>query len=157
VLLAYDAQLHLASDHGSRRIPYQNFHLGYKLCDLAPDELITAIELPRKGPDTAYHARKVGPRQAQAISKACIAARARCAAGVIEELRLAFGSVAPIPLRCEKTERLLIGRPVNATLISEAQAALREEISPIDDMRSSSWYRAQVSANLLADFLRRLQ
>lgn len=157
VLLAYDADLHLTSQRGVRRIPYKSFHLGYKVCDLAPDEIITAIELTRTGPDTAYYARKVGPRQAQAIAKVCIAARARCHDGVAQEVRLAFGSVAPIPLRCEKTESVLIGRSIDSTSISEAQAALREEISPISDMRSSDWYRAQVSINLLGDFLRRLK
>ncbi len=157
VLLAYDAELHLSSVRGVRRLPYRLFHLGYKRCDLASDELITAIELPRKSADAVHYTRKVGPRKAQAISKVCISAYARSHDGVLKEIRLALGSVAPTPLRCEKTEALLTGRELNLALIEEAQVALRAEISPITDMRSSDGYRGQVSVNLLADFLRSLR
>src|SRR5207237_10832664 len=72
-LLAYDAELELLSRSGTRRIPYAEFHRGYKQMDLRADELVTAIHLPR-GPQTRVHYyRKVGTRRAQAISKVCFA------------------------------------------------------------------------------------
>lgn len=157
VLLAYDAELHLASARGTRRIPYKSFHLSYKRIALADDELITAISLPRSSMKGTHYARKVGPRQAQAIAKVCMAAYARYESGLLQDLRLALGSVAPVPLRCEQTEAALIGRTLNSTLISNAQDVLRSEISPITDIRSTAWYRAQVSVNLLTDFLRNLK
>lgn len=157
VLLAYDAQLHLNSLRGVRTLPYNTFHLGYKLCDLTPDELIIAIELPRPAAGGAHYARKVGPRKAQAIAKVCIAAHAQCDHGILSQLRLALGSVAPTPLRCEKTEAALVGRPLDSRLLSDAQDALRAEISPISDLRSTEWYRTQVSINLLTAFLQNLR
>jgi CO/xanthine dehydrogenase FAD-binding subunit len=68
-------------------------------------------------------------------------------------VRIALGSVAPIPLRCVKTEALLRGQSPSAELIRAAQAELAREIQPIDDMRSSAAYRSRVAQNLLAEFL----
>jgi xanthine dehydrogenase small subunit len=68
-------------------------------------------------------------------------------------VRIALGSVAPIPLRCVKTEALLRGQPPTPDLIRAAQAELAQEILPIDDMRSSAAYRSRVAQNLLAEFL----
>src|SRR5215471_18293220 len=66
-LLVYDASLELVSASGSRRVPYDRFHVGYKAMDLAPDEIITRIHLPRPRAGLHYY-RKVGTRRAQAIS-----------------------------------------------------------------------------------------
>ncbi len=91
-LLVYDAAIELASTRGRRLVPYDRFHSGYKQMDLAPDELITAVRLPRRS-GWIQHYRKVGARRAQAISKVCFAAAARVEQGRIAEVRLAFGSV----------------------------------------------------------------
>ena len=72
-LLVYDADLILVSVRGERRLPYAHFHTGYKKTLLAPDELIQAVCLPRRFFGYFGHARKVGARNAQAISKVCIA------------------------------------------------------------------------------------
>ena len=71
-LLVYDAQIELVSSRGRRTVPYETFHRGYKQMDLAPDELIAAIRLPRTA-GWMQHYRKVGARRAQAISKICFA------------------------------------------------------------------------------------
>ena len=73
-LLVYDAELELVSPRGTRRIGYDRFHLGYKKMDLAPDELIARIMLPKRAARWAQYYRKVGTRRAQAISKVCLAA-----------------------------------------------------------------------------------
>ena len=89
-LLAYDAELILVSVRGERRCALANFHTGYKKTHLAPDELIRAICLPRRFSEyIVSHARKVGARNAQAISKVCIAALGRLADGVVEDVRIA--------------------------------------------------------------------
>ncbi len=101
-LLVYEAELILVSVRGERRVPYVGFHTGYKKMKLAPDELIRAICLPRRFSGYLHYSRKVGARNAQAISKVCIAALGRFAAvrdGVVEDVRIALGSVAPVPLR----------------------------------------------------------
>jgi CO/xanthine dehydrogenase FAD-binding subunit len=155
-LLVYDAELELVSAAGSRWAPYRDFHTGYKTMDLHPDELIRSIRLPRDKSQWRQVYRKVGTRRAQAISKVCFAGGAIMRDGVIADARLAFGSVAPVPKRCEKTEALLRGQRPTAELIRAAQAALAQEIAPIDDMRSTARYRRRVAQNLLADFLQQL-
>jgi CO/xanthine dehydrogenase FAD-binding subunit len=154
-LLVYDASLELRSVRGVRRVPYAEFHRGYKQMDLSPDELIVKIVLPRRSAGWIEDYRKVGTRRAQAISKVCFAAAATIDAGTIADIRLAFGSVAPIPLRCTRTEGSVRGRRVDAALVAAAQRVLLDEISPIDDIRSTAAYRRRVSANVLAEFLRR--
>src|SRR5437773_6147769 len=107
VLLAYDAELELVSKHGERRVPYLKFHTGYKQMDIRPDELLRAIRLPRAPNQLTQYYRKVGTRKAQAISKVCFAAVGSMNDGKIESVRIALGSIAPIPLRCVQTENAL--------------------------------------------------
>lgn len=153
-LLAYDAELELVSAGGTRRIPYSQFHTGYKQMSLRADELIARIRLPRAASAGArQYYRKVGTRRAQAISKVCFAGLAKLDQSVVREIRLALGSVAPVPLRCTKTEAVLQDQKLDASLIEAARAELSEEIAPIDDIRSTSDYRLRVAVNLLEDFL----
>ncbi len=125
-LLVYDAEVELTSPRASRWLPYTQFHKGYKLMDLADDELLTAIRLPRRFDGWKHFYRKVGTRRAQAISKVCFAGIRRG-----EEIRVALGSVAPIPLLLENLD----------------------SIKPIDDIRSTARYRLQVAKNILEQFL----
>ncbi|HEX6465073.1 MAG TPA: FAD binding domain-containing protein, partial [Vicinamibacterales bacterium] len=76
-LLAYDASLELVSSSGTRRLPYADFHHGYKKMDLRPGELIARVHLPRRSDGWRDYYRKVGTRRAQAISKACLAGAIR--------------------------------------------------------------------------------
>lgn len=156
-LLAYDAELELVSKAGARRIPYSGFHRGYKQMDIRPDELLRAIHLPRQTKELTHYYRKVGTRKAQAISKVCLAAVAGVKDGNIDHVRIALGSVAPIPLRCFKTENAVNGQPLSDQAIAAAKRSLVDEISPIDDIRSTKDYRLQVSLNLLEDFLSHLR
>lgn len=152
-LLVYDADLILVSARGERRIPYRAFHTGYKKMLLAPDELIQSIILPRKFSGHSSYSRKVGARKAQAISKVCVAALALTRDGMLEDVRIAFGSVAPIPLRLEKTERFLTGKKAEPALAPTARAFAAAEVSPIDDIRSTARFRSAVVGNLIAQFV----
>jgi CO/xanthine dehydrogenase FAD-binding subunit len=155
-LLVYDAELTLSSLRGERRVTYRNFHTGYKKTVMAPDELILDISLPRRFTGYFSHARKVGARNAQAISKVCLAALGQCASGAIRDVRLAMGSVAPVPLRLNETERMLAGKQIESSLIDAVRKCVGKEIRPIDDIRSTARYRAAVAANLVAEFIEKL-
>jgi xanthine dehydrogenase iron-sulfur cluster and FAD-binding subunit A len=74
----------------------------------------------------------------------------------IDEVRIALGSVAPIPIRCLQTEDTLRGKVTDANTVKAAGSALTRDISPIDDVRSTRDYRLAVSLNLLGDFLQNL-
>lgn len=155
-LLVYEAELILISVRGERRVPYSDFHLDYRKTRLAPDELILAICLRRQFSEYYAHARKVGARNAQAISKVCLAALGKIESGVMEGVRLAVGSVAPVPLRLLETERIVNGKRMDAALLESAKGSAAAEIRPIDDIRSTARYRAAVTGNLVAEFLERL-
>jgi len=155
-LLVYDAKLVLVSVRGEREVPYVQFHLDYKRHTLAPDELIRAIRLPRKYAEYFSFARKVGARQAQAISKVCIAALGKIVHGVIEDVSIALGSVAPVPLRLGATERVLVGRKAEPALAGLARQTVAPQIRPISDIRSTTQYRSAVAANLVEEFVETL-
>jgi 2-oxo-4-hydroxy-4-carboxy-5-ureidoimidazoline decarboxylase len=143
------------SVRGERRLAYADFHTGYKKTRLAADELVQAVCLPRKFAGYFSHARKVGARNSQAISKVCIAGLGRVADGVVEDVRIALGSVAPVPLRLRETEKLLRGKVMDSNLLRVAKEAAIGEIQPIDDIRSTARYRAAVAGNLVVEFLNR--
>ena len=155
-LLVYEAELILVSVRGERRVPYTSFHVNYRKTQLAPDELIRAICLKKRFSEYYAHARKVGARNAQAISKVCLAALGRLADGFVDDIRLAMGSVAPVPLRLPETERLVRGKKIDSQLAQLASAAAAVEVRPIDDIRSTARYRAAVAGNLVAEFLEQL-
>jgi len=156
-LLAYDAEIELVSNRGSRWLPYQGFHTGYKQMHIAAHELLARIRLPRSTANLTHYYRKVGTRKAQAISKVCFAAVGRIEQGLIAETRIAVGSVAPIIVRCVQTENMLHGQKPDDATTKSACASLAREIFPIDDIRSTAKYRLQVAQNLLTDFLLRLK
>ena len=148
VLLAYDAEVELWSETGRRVVPYETFHRGYKQTALREGEWIASVLVPRRGagPDGAWRERfrKVGARRAQAIAKLSLAAMARVEDGVLRQLRLAFGSMGPVPLRCRRMEAaILAGHPPPL-----------DELTPVDDLRSTAAYRLRVARNLLETFLR---
>jgi OHCU decarboxylase len=155
-LLAYEAELVLVSVRGERRLPYLDFHTGYKTTRLAPDELVRAICLPRRFSEYLAYTRKVGARNAQAISKVCIAALGRMNDGVVTDIRIALGSVAPVPIRLAQTEQVVTGKRIEPSVLLEAKKSAVAEIRPIDDIRSTVRYRAAVAANLVAEFLNKL-
>lgn len=134
-----DAVVVLRSASGERRVPFNQFYTGYRATVMRPDELITAVEVPPVEGKQWF--RKVGTRQAQAISKIVVA-------GVRgKQPRVAFGSVAATVVRVPKTEVALA-----AGDIDEAARVLAGEIVPIDDLRSSADYRKRVAVNLLRKF-----
>jgi xanthine dehydrogenase small subunit len=141
VLAAVDAAVVLHSAGGVRRVPLTGFYTGYRRTVRRDDELVAALEVePVRG---RQYFRKVGTRAAQAISKVVIAA---VAGG---PPRIALGSVAPTVIRASRTEAAL----ARGASLEEAQRVLGEELSPIDDLRSTAEYRRRVAINLLARFL----
>jgi CO/xanthine dehydrogenase FAD-binding subunit len=146
----------LTSVNGRRWVPYNGFHTGYKEMSIREDELLTRIQLRRTDQPLVHYYRKVGTRKAQAISKVCFSGIARVVDRRIEDVRIALGSVAPIPLRCVRTESVLRGQIITESLSEAAEKELAQEVTPIDDIRSTKAYRSRVSQNLLTDFLSKM-
>jgi CO/xanthine dehydrogenase FAD-binding subunit len=155
-LLAYDAELTIVSSRGPRTVLYRDFHLAYKKTVLEPDEILHSVTVSRNLKGYKTYIRKVGPRNAQAISKVAIAALARMNGRRIEDIRIGAASVREYPARLTATEQSLTGKTVTPETIAAARAAILSEVRPIDDIRSTAKYRAAVAANLLEEFLRDL-
>jgi CO/xanthine dehydrogenase FAD-binding subunit len=155
-LLVYEAELILISARGERRVKYADFHTGYKQTLLVVDELVQAICVPRQFASYISYSRKVGARNVQAISKICIAALGKVADGVVKEICLAAGSVAPTPIRLRTAEQVVQGNRITHTLLRDARHAAVSEIRPIDDIRSTAAYRSAVVGNLVEEFLHKL-
>ena len=154
-LIAYDAELEIVSSRGTRRVPYDRFHTGYKQMDLGADELIARIHLPKRPRSWRQYYRKVGTRRAQAISKVCMAVACDITAdGLIDDIRIALGSVSPTVVRARAAESALRGHGLSDATITAAEAALEQEIAPIDDIRSNARYRLRVARALLREALR---
>jgi CO/xanthine dehydrogenase FAD-binding subunit len=140
VLAVAEALIELRSAEWTRTVPFTSFYTGYRRSVMRPGEIITAVEIPRISGEQWF--RKVGTRAAQSISKVVMAAVRG------DTPRVAFGSVAPTVIRVRRTEAAL----ASGARLSEAQRLLREEITPIDDVRSTAAYRRQVAGLLLAQF-----
>lgn len=142
VLMAYDAVVELVSSSGTEEVALADFYLGYKQMRRRGDQLIRSIRLPRREHDIEVF-EKVGSRRAQAITKIGVAV-AHSSAG----WRVVANSMAPTVCRCPAIEKILedgvsVGSPEDLT------EAIRQDVSPIDDIRSTAVYRERVMARVL--------
>lgn len=156
-LAALDATLVLASVRGTRRVPIAGFYTGYRKSVLAADELIAAVEiaLPPEGSPFAW--RKVGTRQAQAISKVAFAGLAVVASGRAARLGLGMASVAPTVSFLPATRALGLSRPLAEIGDADVEKAVLADVSPIDDVRSTAAYRRHVAVRLVQRFFGELR
>ncbi|MBZ0115313.1 MAG: xanthine dehydrogenase family protein subunit M, partial [Thermoanaerobaculia bacterium] len=148
VLLVLQAKIDCCGLQGERTLAYNDFHTGYRKTALQPGELIARFRLPIPAPGVQQGFRKVGTREAQAISKVVLAMAGRVEAGRIVELRLAAGSVAATPIRLRAAEAAAMGK-VPSEGAPLAAAAARQETEPIADVRSSAEYRSVVLGRLV--------
>ena len=145
--LALDAQFEVASVDGSRRIAASEFWTGYRQNAMSANELLVAVHIAPVDGDM-LHFRKVGTRMAQAISKVVLGGRVRRENGQIVEARVALGSVAATPIRLPSVESALV-----AGAGIEASAHVSQDITPIDDIRSTSDYRMSVAKRIVRSWI----
>jgi xanthine dehydrogenase small subunit len=147
------ASLELRAPGRTRRVPIEAFYRGYKDIDLAPDELIAAIEvpLPRRGEDLRLY--KMSRRRALDIASftAAVLVR-RDGAGDIAEARIAYGGVGPTVTRVRAAERALAGEPYALDTFRRAGEIAAREITPWTDVRGSESYRRRLAENVLVKF-----
>ena len=142
VLMAYDATVVLQGTDGKEEVSLSEFYTGYKEMRRRPDQLVRAIRIPRRHYSFQMF-EKVGPRAAQAITKVGVAVT-RSAMG----WRVVANSMAPFVCRCPALEALLdLEKPVTSP--DDLLPAIRKDVSPIDDIRSTARYRETVMARVL--------
>jgi len=151
-LFVTDAQLELSGAGGVRVVPIRDFYLGYKKLDLRPDEIITRILIPLPQDGETLRLYKVSKRSHLDISSFTAAMLMRRTDGRIDSMRLAYGGVAPVVLRLQKTEAFLAGKPINRETFAEAGEVAKSEVAPISDVRGSREFRLQLAENILTKF-----
>jgi xanthine dehydrogenase small subunit len=153
MMIALGATAVIAGSGGTRRIPMEDFFVGYRQTALTGDEILLAVELPHLASEAYFSTYKVSKRRELDISI--------CAAGMLVELdgsngvvaiRLAYGGMAATPLRAHKTEAALLGKLWTIETIEAAVAHLDEDFQPISDHRGSARYRRLLAKNLLRGF-----
>lgn len=148
-LAVLDGVLTLASARGERIVAVEEFFTGPGKNVMEKDEIIKEIALkPLKSGAIAFFS-KLGQRKSLAISKVSIAFKALYSNGVLSEVRIALGAVAPTVIRAKKTEEFLEGEKISRKNIEEACQIVVDEASPIDDIRSSMDYRKKMTGVLL--------
>ncbi|MGQ9521839.1 MAG: FAD binding domain-containing protein [Anaerolineae bacterium] len=151
-LIAYGAEAVIQGPGGTRRVPVEEFFVGPGRSVLEPGELLIAVELPTPRPGTGGAFLKVG-RVAADLAKTSAAVLLVREGDRIADARLAFGAVAPTPLRARKAEAALSGQRFSEEVVAVAAQVASEEISPIDDVRSTAWYRREITRVLTYDGL----
>jgi CO/xanthine dehydrogenase FAD-binding subunit len=154
-LLVLEAQLRVLGPEGERRLPIGQFFQGPFQTVLRKDEILTAIEIPKPSPSQRgvyVKIPKVSEKDETLVGVAMILAR-NSSTGMIEEIRIGLGSVAPIPMRARETEAYLRGKhPGDEKTLSEARKLLCSELSP----RSRPEYRRRMAEYLFDQSLNTL-
>jgi CO/xanthine dehydrogenase FAD-binding subunit len=153
-LVAAEAVAHVEGPDGGREVAVAELAEGPGRTVLRSGEWISTITVPLPQGEEGF--RKLGGREAMAISIVNLAWRwTQEEDGSLSGVRIAVGSVAPTVIRAERAEQELEGRRPSRGVISSAVAALRDAVSPIDDVRGSGWYRREVVGRLLEEALSR--
>jgi CO/xanthine dehydrogenase FAD-binding subunit len=149
-LLVLNGRVTLASREGSRILDLEDFITGPYTAAMAPDEIMTEIQIPPAKDHQGSAFLKV-VRVAADISKlSCAVALQRDVQRCVA-CRIALGAVAPVPMRIKGAEKLLSGSQIDPDLLDEAAASVSAEIRPISDVRSTEAYRRQVAAVIFKD------
>ena len=159
-LILLDAVVELASIGrdkaiSTREVPIAKFFTGPGSTVAVSGELLTCVRFKPVPADVFAAWDKFGTRPAMEIAVASVGVALAVDSGTITRARVAYGSVAPIPLRGMNAEAGLIGEPLNEGVIAKAEDAARAEVSPISDVRSSEGYRRDMVGVMLRRMLRR--
>ena len=152
LLIALGANVVLMSTRGHRELPLERLYTGYRQNVMAPDEVLAWIKVPKAVPQEFSRVYKVSKRFDDDISALCLAVALHLEGGQVVRASIGVGGVAATPVRAGQTETLLTGKPWTEATVQQAMRVLRQEFSPISDLRASSSYRVQVLGNLLQRF-----
>lgn len=146
--LLLGARLHVVSGRGRRTVEAQDFFRDALSVDLAEDELLTEIYLPKLPPQTGWGFEEVA-RRAGDFALAAVAATVTLSGGAVQEARIALTGVGPTPVRVNEAEALLAGQRLEAKLMARVIEAVRAAIEPETDLHASSDYRRQLAGALV--------
>jgi xanthine dehydrogenase small subunit len=135
-----------------REMPLENLYTGYRKNVMAADEVLAWIKVPLPVTPELMRIYKVSKRFEDDISAVCLGLQLHVDNDVVTSASIGVGGVAATPVRAVKTEAVLTGKPWTINTVNLAMETLRNEFTPITDMRASSHYRMQVLGSLLQRF-----
>lgn len=147
-LLALDARVEIADTAGSTTVALADFILGNRKTLLRPDQLLTAILIPKSVHPARSHFAKLGARKYLVVSIVMVAATLEVEAGRVRAARVAVGAASVVAQRLPRAEAVLVGEPCDATLGEFLRAEHLAVLSPIDDVRASAEYRLDAALTL---------
>lgn len=154
-LYVLGARVEIWSKSAKRSVRMDEFISGPGRQALREGEIVAGVSIPLPSEEifSAYY--KVGKRKAMAIAVASVAVCAEITGnGVVDRIKLAWGSVGPTVTTLPEVEALLRGKVLSEEILRRAGKMVSGSISPIDDIRGSAEYRRRVAGNLLLNLLR---
>lgn len=148
MFLALNATLGFADGQTRRTLSLRDFYRGYKELAKTPAELIEWVSFPLPR-NASFNYEKVSKRAHLDIASVNSAVQIQVTEGVITDIHLSAGGVAPIPLNLSATADYLRGKPLAAQHLREAAEVAQQEISPISDVRGSAEYKRMLLRRLL--------
>jgi carbon-monoxide dehydrogenase medium subunit len=147
-VIALDATIVVQGQSGERRVPAADFFTGIYETVLAPDELLVAVEIPVKRPQSAHFFHEYARRKGD-YAIIGLGASAVLDGDMFAELRLGFFAVGEKPLLATASKHL-IGKPVTASVLADAQSALDDELDPQEDQQATAGMRRYLARQLMA-------
>ena len=151
-LICIDARVRLRLGSQIRELALEDLYLDYMKNAMQPGEFIEAVVIPKRDRQLQLQSYKLSKRFDQDISAVCAAFALRLNGDSVEGIKIAFGGLAAIPKRAVQAENFLVGNPWDEQTVRQAMELLKQDYTPMTDMRASAAYRSQVSANLLYRF-----
>ena len=148
-LIALNATVTIDGGNGSRQMPLESFFLGPSQVAVKQHEILTAITITRDN-YTGYfgHFHKYAMRDAMDISTIGCSAVCKIKDGILQDLRLAFGVAAPVPIRCKGTEDKVRGRKITSKLLDDIATAVPADVRPRTSWRAAKEFRLQIITTL---------
>ena len=149
VLIALEAKLKLRRESKVRIIALEDFFVTYKKTALEKGEFIESIIIPKPDKNDHLIAHKISKRFEDDISAVCMAINVRLNDDHPSSVKIALGGMSGIPQRALGLEKVALDHWNDENIAQLAYGAIKNEFSPLDDVRASSEYRLKVSANLV--------
>jgi len=149
-LIALGAKVKTIDGKKERVFPLEEFFIGPGKSVLSPQELMVEVQVPENSGRVGSAFLKIG-RVSADLSKVSVAVVIERERDLCRDIRIALGAVAKIPLRLKRAEEILRGKKFGEGLVTQTSLQASEEIQPIDDVRSTAWYRREVSKVLVRE------
>jgi xanthine dehydrogenase FAD-binding subunit len=148
-LLCLNAQLTIEGPDGAHQKSLEDFFLGPSQVALKQHEIMTAITITRNNYDGyCGHFYKYAMRDAMDIATIGCAAVCKVENDTLKDLRIAYGTAAPVPIRCKSTEKNACGRKVTPKLLDEIAKAVIKDVKPRNSWRAAKDFRLQIIKTL---------